>query len=155
MQAYNSWFCRVKFWDRKYNLPFPAPIWEFYFPLQCGRLRGCLFGLLVAFQLKKLPKLTKRVCCAVGFAETTEWNRHTSKSTYGGASCGFPQLCHWKLNRYNHLPLLVCLFTETAIETSQLGSYSRTCAAPTGPPPTLQSRTSTSSNQTVVACYCY
>jgi hypothetical protein len=52
-------------------------------------LRGCLFGLFLAFHRKKLPKRTKQLASASCFDEATELYRQTRESRSEGASRGF------------------------------------------------------------------
>jgi hypothetical protein len=82
-----------------------------------GRLRGCLFGLILAFHSKKLPKRTKQPALALCFSKATRENTRARESTSEGASCGFPQWCHLNPKRYNHLPSVLAYLPAFAIET--------------------------------------
>jgi hypothetical protein len=80
-------------------------------------IRGCLFGLFLAFHSKKLPERTKQPALALCFSKATRENTRARGSTSGGASCGFPQWCHLNPKRYNHLPLVLAYLPAFAIET--------------------------------------
>jgi hypothetical protein len=79
----------LKFGEKYYCLRLDLDLYILSHHRSAAQLRGCLFGLFVAFHRNKQVKPNKGVGFAAGFSKATVRNTQARESTYRGASRSF------------------------------------------------------------------